>query len=90
MSMYKEALTLLKYFTLLNYKNAHYKNIPHSLKGVGLAKHNQRIQDIILIMKTQSMRKQAVVGGKKKKNHSGDRITNNKDQNNTVPEGRCR
>lgn len=64
--MYKEALTLLKYFTL-NYKNVHYKNIPHSLKGVGLAKHNQRIQDIILIMKTQSMRKQAVVGEKKKK-----------------------
>lgn len=64
MSMEEEALTLLKYFTLLNYKNVHY-NIPHSLKGVGLAKHNQRIQDIILIMKTQSMRKQAVVGKKK-------------------------
>lgn len=86
--MYMEALTLLKYFTFLNYKNVHYKNIPHSLKGVGLVKHNQRIQDIILIMKTQSMRKQAVVG--KKKNHSGERITNNKDKDNTVPEGRYR
>lgn len=64
--MYMEALTLLKYFTFLNYKNVHYKNIPHRLKGVGLVKHNQRIQDIILIMKTQSMRKQAVVGKKKK------------------------